>query len=392
MFYFKGIGGAEEKTERRTNVPALAQLAILTRSRDLTVSEFLNIFVKDIAPVGFRSAEVAIIEVRYGGERYSNRAENTDEEGKTRKLWRGDTQIGTLSVAFEGRDEASILPYEHDLIKSFASVLSLYLANREIAEHVSDVVASKIDEALESVRLEMIDGVSRLVHDFRGPLTGLVSMSSFLQSMGNQNKLPEDAKEAVGVILLATDRLGRQISAVVDYAKISSKETKLRMEAFALHSLIREVVAEIDSINNNKGLYFNTTIESAVPKYIVGDQTALRQILHNLIFNAFKYTDKGGISIAVAGEAKNDSSVEVKIAITDTGRGIPENDIPKIFNAFQRAGNQEGIIIPGHGLGLATVKAQVEKHGGTIAVVSQEGFGSTFTFNIVGKMPPNIGF
>jgi CheY-like chemotaxis protein len=163
------------------------------------------------------------------------------------------------------------------------------------------------------------------------------------------------------------------VDSLLDKAQLDSSEVNLRRQAVEVRRLIEEVVAMFAPFAGEKALAFSASVSLDTPKMILGDELRLRQILVNLISNAIKYTDDGGVSVAISWE-----NGELIVVVEDTGIGIPEQDQAKIFEAFHRVSNDTDVR--GAGLGLSIVAQLVTRMQGTIACESTSGQGSRFEF------------
>jgi PAS domain S-box-containing protein len=209
------------------------------------------------------------------------------------------------------------------------------------------------------------DFVAMISHDLKGPLT---SLRAYAQLMRRREAY---SKEAINTILAQTERMERLINDLLDVAQIEAGQLELRLSHFDLSRLIDDTVAAVKPLANNHQIIVE---EPGIP--IVGkwDADRIEQVLHNLITNAIKYSLEGTtITVRVTREES-----AATIAVVDEGPGIAPEEIPKLFQRFFRV--QGGVRggPPGLGLGLYISRLLVEAHGGTIAVFSQLGQGSTF--------------
>jgi two-component system phosphate regulon sensor histidine kinase PhoR len=154
-------------------------------------------------------------------------------------------------------------------------------------------------------------------------------------------------------------------------------DDKLEMAAFSLQETISGAVAGVRSKARDKSIDLRTEIEPSEGK-IVGNQFSIEEMITNLLLNAIKYTPKSG-EIVLSMKSQKDF---VSIDVTDTGIGIPQKELPKIFDEFYRAGNARRVERDGTGLGLSIVKQIVERHGGEISVESKEDCGATFRLTL----------
>ena len=216
---------------------------------------------------------------------------------------------------------------------------------------------------------------SMVSHELRTPLTAIkegiaiVLDGSAGQINGQQKKFLEMAKKNV-------DRLKRLIDDVLDFSKLESKGLEFKMQEGNINAIINDVVEAHKVVAEEKGLYLKTELDSSIPKLAV-DADKINQVFDNLISNAIKFTDKGGITISSICYSENN---HIKIGVKDTGPGVKEEDAPKLFKKFQQLGDPSTRKTGGTGLGLAICKEIVTQHGGKIWMESKYGKGSTFYF------------
>jgi len=224
------------------------------------------------------------------------------------------------------------------------------------------------------------DFVSSVSHELRSPLTSIKGYVDFILR-GKAGPLNNKLIEYLTIVKNNTSRLGMFINDILDLAKIEAKRFELGKEALELPSLIEEMVtffrpqAEESKIQLEAVVPTNLSLVSADPDKI-------RQVFTNLLSNAFKFTPEGGKVII---EAKNSGLGDfVEIAVKDTGVGIAQEDLQKIFDKFQQIKPSTGKVkkVKGTGLGLAIVKGIVEAHGGRIWVESELDKGSNFIFTL----------
>jgi signal transduction histidine kinase len=166
------------------------------------------------------------------------------------------------------------------------------------------------------------------------------------------------------------------INEVLDLSKIESGELELEMAVFSMPDVVQTVVSATGSLAQEKSLALNVSLPPDLPT-VTGDERRIVQVLLNLVGNAIKFTDTGGIDIRVAAE---NGAIDVQVA--DTGPGIAPDDQERIFQEFQQIDNTITKEKGGTGLGLAIAKRIVEMHGGRIWIESTLGQGSNFRFSL----------
>lgn len=220
------------------------------------------------------------------------------------------------------------------------------------------------------------DLLANVAHELRTPLT---SVQGYARAM--RDGVIDDAgrPEALGVIQRQAERMNVLIGQLLDLARLESGQTTLAREPVPLEPLLTEAVAAFRPAAAERDL----VIEASAPPDVsaLGDAGRLGQVLSNLIGNAIRHTDPGGI-VSVRGESGGPllgAVRSVRIAVTDTGSGIPAELLPRIFDRFERGDDRAA---DGFGLGLAIVQELVERQGGSIQVTSRVGSGTTFTIDL----------
>lgn len=218
-----------------------------------------------------------------------------------------------------------------------------------------------------------MDFILSLSHDIRSPLTAIKGFASSLLR-GTFGKLGEEQSRAIELILLQSDRLVEMVEKLVSATKTLPSLLVLHIETINLCQVASECIASYLGVAMEKGLSLEASLPDE-PILVDADREALERILTNLIDNAIKYTPSNGSVMVSIRRISNFAVIEV----SDTGVGIPPEDLPKLFVPFHRRKQKRGRSRPGGlGLGLAIAKKLVEAHGGTISVESQLGKGSIF--------------
>ncbi len=239
---------------------------------------------------------------------------------------------------------------------------------------VLSALAAHAAVAIENARLfQQSDLISEMVHELRTPLTSIVAYGELLM---RDDLKREQQRSFVETMLQESTRLAAMINDFLDLARLQSGRARLAHVPVDIGGLLRDCVSVMKPQADKKNIQVELDAPAGLPA-VEGDAGRLKQVLMNLLSNAIKYTAPGGRVNARAGQ-RNDS---VQVAIEDTGRGIPEQDLPHIFDKFYRVADSEGWAT-GTGLGLSIAKEIVEVHGGQIDVVSQVGVGTTVTLVI----------
>ncbi len=231
------------------------------------------------------------------------------------------------------------------------------------------------------------DFLSSMSHEIRTPLNAIVGMSEDISTY--EGELPEQIKEDANDIQVASQNLLEIVGNILDISKIESD----KMEIAELSYNFKEDVKGLAKINatriGEKPIDFKVSIAEDIPDYLIGDKVHVKEIVNNIVSNAIKYTDSGVVSLTCKCINQEDIC-NLIISVQDTGRGIKQEDIDKLFTKFERLGVEKNTTTEGTGLGLAITKKLVEMMGGKITVTSTYGSGSLFMVNIPQKIDRSV--
>lgn len=226
------------------------------------------------------------------------------------------------------------------------------------------------------------DFLANMSHEIRTPMNGIIGTASLME----ETKLTKKQQNYLKIIMDSGSNLLNIINEILDYSKIEAGRFEINpTEIFNLQELLDIQFQLLRPLAQKKGLFFNLDINSDIPKWLVGDQTRVRQVILNLISNALKFTLEGGVSIMA--ETVPDRDYMVRFEIRDTGIGIPEDKKKDVFEAFSQLEDFQTKKETGTGLGLPISKYLVEHMGGKIGLESVAGEGTTFWFTIQFKEP-----
>ena len=234
------------------------------------------------------------------------------------------------------------------------------------------------------------DFLANMSHEIRTPLNAVLGMNEMILRKAEDADLLSYAEN----IRSSGNTLLNLINDILDFSRIEAHRMDLILEEYVPHDCLRDCCERFEQMAVEKGLYLDVSCDPMIPSKLIGDVRHISQILNNIISNAIKYTKTGGVSLMLSPEpARDDRHVCLVFAITDTGIGIDDKDIPYLFDAFQRVNEKENATIQGTGLGLAITKELVEMMKGSIRVDSMLGKGTTFTVKIEQKIsdPAPIG-
>jgi signal transduction histidine kinase len=230
-------------------------------------------------------------------------------------------------------------------------------------------------ERLREVDRLKSEFLASMSHELRTPLNSIIGFADVLLE-GIDGQLNERMVEDVTLIRDSGRHLRSLIGEMLDMSKIEAGVMELYYEKIDVPALAEEIIANAQSLAKDKDLVFDLQIDPEL-QIIEADRTRLMQILLNLISNAIKFTEKGEITLSMS-----QNNGELVASVQDTGIGIEQDDIPKIFEQFRQVDGSPTRKAGGAGLGIPISKSLVELHGGKMWVESVPGIGSTFSFTI----------
>ena len=232
-------------------------------------------------------------------------------------------------------------------------------------------------EAAEKANSAKTDFLSNMSHEIRTPLNAIVGFSESLK----EDNLSEEAKGKVDDIITASNNLLEIVNGILDISKIEANKLEIINKEYDVHSMLDELVSLTKARIGYKPLEFKVNIDQSIPSILYGDNTRLKQIILNLLTNAVKYTKEGFVEFTVSTVIK-DNVCRLIISVEDSGIGIKEESLNKLFTKFERLNVEKQLTIEGTGLGLAITKKLVDLMNGKIIVQSVYGKGSKFTVSI----------
>lgn len=260
-----------------------------------------------------------------------------------------------------------------------------------IGEDITDQEKARLDliwakEMAEKSSKFKSDFLSIMSHEIRTPMNAVIGTTNLLL---DENPRPEQI-EYLNTLKFSGENLLAIINDILDYNKIEAGKLELNKSRFNIHHLIHKIKQSFAPRAIEKQLILEVITDDDIPEDLIGDAMRLSQVLNNLIGNAIKFTHTGKVIIRLDKDALTSNSVSIKFAVTDTGIGIAPESFNIVFDPFMQDQQVINNDYGGTGLGLAITKRLVELHNSTIAVLSELGKGTTFTFTINFGIAPEI--
>ena len=251
----------------------------------------------------------------------------------------------------------------------------------EFATTIAEEAKSKAESATEIAEIAVKakqQFLSNMSHEIRTPMNAIIGFTKVVL----RTELTDKQKEYLTAIKTSGDALIVLINDILDLAKVDAGKMKFEQIPFKMSLSLSSMLHLFETKIQEKNLELVKEYDTRIPEVLLGDPVRLHQIILNLVSNAVKFTHDGSITVCVKLLNEDDKKVVVEFSVTDTGIGITENKIDKIFENFQQASSGTSRLFGGTGLGLAIVKQLVEPQGGNIRVESVVNFGSTFSFTL----------
>ncbi|HET9836898.1 MAG TPA: two-component regulator propeller domain-containing protein [Candidatus Angelobacter sp.] len=242
-------------------------------------------------------------------------------------------------------------------------------------------------EVAEAATRAKSDFLANMSHEIRTPLNGVTGMLDLMA----QSEMSTDQKQLLEVARDSANTLMVVINDILDFSKIEAGKLAFEVREFDLLATVAEAARTMALRAHQKGLELVYQVDPRIPQVLLGDANRLKQVLHNLVGNAVKFTDRGEVVLRVTLERIQGDQAELRFAVSDTGIGIPADKQELIFDAFSQGDASTTRKFGGTGLGLAIASRIVKLMGGAMSVVSQAGNGSTFYFTVMMQVPTQSG-
>jgi len=269
-----------------------------------------------------------------------------------------------------------VLAHDSRVVAEEESSRQNTLLLKEIAAHKkTDAALQEAKEAAESANRAKSRYVVGLSHELRTPLNAVLG---YAQLMERDDTIPPPRQSAVKVIKRSAEHLSGLIDGLLDISKIEAGKLQVYSNEINIQDFLDQIVEMFRLQANAKGLTFEHTRSPALPQYVRTDEKRLRQILVNLLSNAIKFTDTGTVRLDIEYRSQ-----VATFTISDTGRGIAEKDLPRIYEPFHRGEAETIQRMPGLGLGLTITQLLTNTLGGEITVSSEKNKGTTFRVRLM---------
>lgn len=289
-----------------------------------------------------------------------------------------DNSGKVLGIVIVARDIADQKKIETELreAKVFAELATKTAEEiKQKAEEATKVAeeATRIAEDVVKAKQQFLSNMS---HEIRTPMNAIIGFTKVLL----KTELTDNQKEYLTAIKISGEALTVVVNDILDLAKVDSGKMTFEQIPFKIETSISAMLHLFETKIKEKNLELVKIYDKNIPDVLIGDPVRLHQIILNLFSNAVKFTSQGTITVSVKILNDEGDNVTIEFAISDTGIGIPEENIETIFEVFQQASSGTARLYGGTGLGLAIVKQLVESQGGTLNVKSKLNEGTTFSF------------
>ncbi|MBQ3374031.1 MAG: response regulator [Oscillospiraceae bacterium] len=306
-----------------------------------------------------------------------------------------------------GRHYSDIIAQRFPILYLANVILTTYIMVQyhQITLHQMDNARQLLEAKAAADRSNAAKGdfLANMSHEIRTPINAVLGMNEMIlresmqareQSAGDASDARQKAFENIGIYAGDVKSAGTNLLAIIndilDYSKIEANRMEIVEGEYKFSSVLNDVSNLVFFKAKEKGLDFLVDVDETIPDSLYGDEVRIRQIITNILGNAVKYTEEGSVHLSVrqeqASPAESDQTISLIVIVKDTGIGIREEDVSRLFTKFERVDLEHNSTVEGTGLGLAISQALVAMMGGHIGVESEYGKGSTFTVSLPQKV------
>ena len=269
------------------------------------------------------------------------------------------------------------------MYKSEADYINMVVIDVTKQKETEEKLSKAIVDANAAYKTQA-EFLANMSHEIRTPINGILGM---LQLTLMAEDLQADYRDNLITAKNCADTLLRLINDILDISKLEAGKYKIKEETFDIRTAIEDTVAAQVPIATNKGLQLDCSFGNNIPKLVKGDGQRIQQVLNCLLSNAIKFTSEGSVRVKIASmDMEGENKVKIRMAVADTGIGISEANMSKLFIRFSQVDSSDTRRYGGSGLGLVITKQIVELMGGNIQVQSKEDIGSTFIVEVPMKV------
>jgi PAS domain S-box-containing protein len=235
----------------------------------------------------------------------------------------------------------------------------------------------------EQVAKDKADLIAMLSHDIRNPLNALMGVVQLLE----RSELAEPQRRFLRLLKSSSEHMLSLLNQVLELSRAESNSFALVEAPFSVREAVADVVATFEAAARERSLYLRSAVAGDVPDALIGDPVAIRQVLTNLVGNAVKFTERGGVVLSVDAKEPATDAVTLVIAVSDTGIGMLPEVVERVFNEFTQASYETTLRFGGSGLGLTITRKLLALYGSSVDVQSVPGEGSKFSFELRLPLP-----
>ena len=268
----------------------------------------------------------------------------------------------------------------------------IYAVARDVTEEKrARVVLQEAKAAAEVANRAKSEFLANMSHEIRTPMTAILGFADLVIERQRERDVDSEDLDSLQTIKRNGEMLLELINDILDVSRIEAGKEEIAFAPCALAQVVADVVALMRVRSEAKGLILSTEYLTRLPVAIQTDALRLRQVLINLIGNAIKFTDRGGVRLFIGMDHEGPDGPAVRFEVVDTGIGMGDDEVGNLFQPFFRVNTSQTRRHGGTGLGLAISQRLARRLGGTIAVRSEPGVGSAFTLTIPVKPPDDLG-